>query len=86
MKSLRLLVRGDFLCEALEILKEETGDQIPLLAIEEFWASEDYYFHDAQQVSSIELHFTSSFYAHRSQKGKKTFWDLPRVKASRERL
>ena len=53
LKSLRLLVRGDFLCEALEVLKDETGDQIPPLAIEEFWASEDYYFHDAQQVSSF---------------------------------
>ena len=53
LKSLRLLVRGDFLCEALEILEEKNEGKLPSLLIEEFWSSEDYYFHDVQQMSLV---------------------------------
>jgi hypothetical protein len=48
-----LLVRGDFLCEALEVLEEKNEGKIPSLSIEEFWSSEDYYFHDVPQMSLV---------------------------------
>lgn len=49
---LRILVRGDFLCEALENL--ESSGKIPNLALEEFWSSEQYFFHSAHQMSLVQ--------------------------------
>ena len=43
--SLRHLQRGDFLAEAVEAIAEGTR-----LKVEEFWASEDYYFHTRQAL------------------------------------
>jgi hypothetical protein len=41
LKGLRVLVRGDFLCEALEHMEATLGkDNNILLKLEEFWASE----------------------------------------------
>ncbi len=59
--TLRVLVRGDFLCEALEALaaecRERDGDgegaELPELLLEEFWSSEQYYFHDAEQMELV---------------------------------
>ena len=53
LKRLQILVRGDFLCEALEVLEQECREwerEKPQLALEEFWASEQYFFHDAEQL------------------------------------
>ncbi len=55
-RTLRVLVRGDFLCEALEALKqdcEEEGTEPPELPLEEFWSSEQYFFHDQEQLKMV---------------------------------
>ena len=51
LKNLKLLVRGDFLCEALQVLAEESPDWT--LQIEEFWSSEHYFFHDEAQLALV---------------------------------
>ena len=52
LKKLKVLVRGGFLCEALEYI-EQTIKKPPLLEIEEFWSSEEYYFHDEKQMNLV---------------------------------
>jgi len=47
------LVRGGFLCEALEFM-EENYKHPPKLELEEFWSSEEYFFHDDQQMSLVQ--------------------------------
>ena len=55
--TLRVLVRGDFLCEALEVLAGESHDrgeaEPPKLLLEEFWSSEEYFFHDTEQLNLV---------------------------------
>ena len=56
LKRLKRLIRGDFLCEALALLKAERLENdlpVPVLLLEEFWASEDYFFHDADQMALV---------------------------------
>ena len=53
LNMLKLLVRGDFLCEALEYINEHDENN-PILALEEFWSSEDYYFHDDHQMDLVQ--------------------------------
>lgn len=54
LKRLRVLVRGDFLCDALDYLDHHL-DILGLgkLELEEFWSSEDYYFHDYDQMQLL---------------------------------
>ena len=49
LKSLLHVPRGDFLCEVLEYLDEEVSLNIQF-KIEEFWASEEYFFHTDEQM------------------------------------
>ncbi len=56
LKRLRVLVRGDFLCEALEVICQEcsdAGQELPTLELEEFWSSEQYFFHDSEQLQMV---------------------------------
>ena len=53
LKNLKLLVRGGFLCEALEYI-QESRKNLPILEIEEFWSSEEYFFHDDRQMSLVQ--------------------------------
>ncbi len=52
--SLRHLQRGDFLCDVLDHLEaageEGAGDDVTL-KVQEFWASEDYFFHTGEQMA-----------------------------------
>eukprot|EP00092_Neocalanus_flemingeri_P000342 GFUD01000364.1.p1 GENE.GFUD01000364.1~~GFUD01000364.1.p1 ORF type:complete len:610 (-),score=204.58 GFUD01000364.1:119-1900(-) len=52
LKMLKILPRGDFLCEALEYLEEEEAEVLEnlQLGIQGFWASEEYYFHSSDQL------------------------------------
>ena len=52
LKDLKLLVRGGFLCEALEYI-EENMKHLPTLELEEFWSSEEYFFHDDRQMALV---------------------------------
>ena len=52
LKKLKVLVRGGFLCEALEELSQSVKN--PKLEIEEFWSSEDYFFHDKGQMALVQ--------------------------------
>ena len=52
LKKLKVLVRGGFLCEALEELSQSVKTP-PKLEIEEFWSSEDYFFHDDRQMALV---------------------------------
>ena len=52
LKKLKVLVRGGFLCEALEELSQSVKN--PQLEIEEFWSSEDYFFHDNGQMALVQ--------------------------------
>ena len=53
LKKLRVLVRGDFLCEALEYISDQIKET-PTLKLEEFWSSEDYFFHDEHQMDLVQ--------------------------------
>ena len=53
LKRLKVLVRGGFLCEALEHISQNMKVQ-PKLEIEEFWSSEEYFFHDEQQMALVQ--------------------------------
>ena len=53
LKKLKVLVRGGFLCEALEELSQSVKPP-PQLEIEEFWSSEDYFFHDDGQMALVQ--------------------------------
>ena len=52
LRRLKVLVRGGFLCEALEELSQSVKLP-PKLEIEEFWSSEDYFFHDEAQMALV---------------------------------
>ena len=52
LPELRCLVRGDFLCEALELVRN-SEDFWTTLMLEEFWSSEDYFFHDVYQMKVV---------------------------------
>lgn len=52
LKGLKLLVRGGFLCEALEYIAENMKN-VPVLQLEEFWSSEEYFFHDDRQMALV---------------------------------
>ena len=49
LKNIIHLPRGDFLCDVLEYLEEEASLAIQF-KIQEFWASEEYYFHTEEQM------------------------------------
>lgn len=49
LSNICVLPRGDFLCDALEIIDWETPNHPPL-KICNFWASEIYYFHSTEQM------------------------------------
>ena len=49
LPRLQLLVRGGFLCEALQVL-EDTEQKLPELKLVEFWSSEEYFFHSDYQI------------------------------------
>ena len=52
--SAQVLVRGGFLCEALEAISLAVPRSAwPRLQLEEFWSSEDYFFHDAAQMALV---------------------------------
>ena len=54
LKQLKVLVRGGFLCEALEYMSDNCKTaMLPQLGLEEFWASEDYYFHSDYQMELV---------------------------------
>eukprot|EP00094_Tigriopus_californicus_P002749 TCALIF_02651-PA protein Name:"Similar to LZTR1 Leucine-zipper-like transcriptional regulator 1 (Homo sapiens)" AED:0.15 eAED:0.32 QI:1/0.33/0/1/1/0.75/4/0/1163 len=56
LKELLVLVRGDFLCDALEVLSHECHDlqqDYPKLKLREFWSSEQYFFHDTEQMTLV---------------------------------
>ena len=52
LKELRHIPRGDFLCEVLEYLEEEVTLDIQF-KFEEFWASEEYFFHSEEQMMLV---------------------------------
>ena len=55
LKRLKVLVRGGFLCEALEHISQHVVQPSwPRLEIEEFWSSEEYFFHDEQQMGLVQ--------------------------------
>jgi len=49
LTNLYVLPRGDYLCDALEVIYWETTDQPPF-KICNFWASEVYFFHSTEQM------------------------------------
>ena len=52
LRKLNFLVRGDYLCDVLDYLGAE--NQLPEdLMLQEFWASEQYFFHDADQMQLV---------------------------------
>ncbi len=55
LQELRLLVRGDFLCDVLDHLAKTDAVGLPEepLLLEEFWSSEEYFFHDAEQMQLV---------------------------------
>ena len=53
LTKLKVLVRGDFLCEALECIDSQP-EKRPTLQLEEFWSSEDYFFHDDHQMELVQ--------------------------------
>ena len=53
LRMLKVLVRGDFLCEALEYINAHDKKK-PIFALEEFWSSEDYFFHDDHQMDLVQ--------------------------------
>ena len=52
LKEIRHIPRGDFLCEVLEYLEDEVTLDIQF-KFEEFWASEDYFFHTEEQMMLV---------------------------------
>ena len=46
--------RGDFLCEVLEHVDSKPNLHNARFKIEEFWPSEDYHFHNENQMSLIK--------------------------------
>ena len=54
LQKLRVLPRGDFLCDALEWIDWEVEkSQKRKLNISNFWSSESYYFHTAEQMEHV---------------------------------
>ena len=54
LKELIHLHRGDFLCEVLEYINAKPNWNNTRLKLQDFWASEDYYFHNEQQMSLVK--------------------------------
>ncbi|XP_023325053.1 uncharacterized protein LOC111698835 isoform X2 [Eurytemora carolleeae] len=54
LKNLKILVRGDFLCETLELIDKDKRIKKVELRLEEFWSSEEYYFHDLYQMQLVQ--------------------------------
>ena len=52
LPHLQLLVRGGFLCEALQVL-HDTEQNLPELKLVEFWSSEEYFFHSDYQMGLL---------------------------------
>lgn len=53
LPQLQVLVRGGFLCEALEQLEDQEDIVLPRLQLTEFWSSEEYFFHDTRQMDLV---------------------------------
>ena len=54
LKELKILPRGDFLCDALEWVDWEVEkSEKRKLKLKNFWASETYYFHSAEQMEHV---------------------------------
>lgn len=59
LPQLRHLERGDFLADAIELLEEQhqqkkmKGMKIPSIKVQEFWASEEYFFHSEEQMALV---------------------------------
>ena len=53
LKELIHLRRGDFLCEVLEYLDCRPNYQNIKLKLQEFWPSEEYYFHNENQLKLV---------------------------------
>ena len=53
LPNLKLLVRGGFLCEALDFIQAQKKI-LPILELEEFWSSEEYFFHDDHQMALVQ--------------------------------
>ena len=54
LKELIHLRRGDFLCEVLEYLDFRPNYQNIKLKLQDFWPSEDYYFHTENQMKLVK--------------------------------
>ena len=54
LKDLIHLRRGDFLCEVLEYLDSRPNYNNVKLKLQDFWPSEDYYFHNESQLSLVK--------------------------------
>ena len=52
LPQLQLLVRGGFLCEALQVIAD-SGQKLPELKLVEFWSSEEYFFHSDYQMGLL---------------------------------
>ena len=46
------MVRGDFLCDVLDLMEAE-NDLPGTLMLEEFWSSEEYFFHETHQMNLV---------------------------------
>ena len=57
LNDLEELPRGDFLCDALEDVNESKPSIVARtrLKIKGFWASEDYYFHNTEQLDLVAM-------------------------------
>ena len=54
LKELQHLQRGDFLCEVVEYFEDNPNTPFDLkLNVQDFWASEDYYFHSEEQMQLV---------------------------------
>ena len=55
--QIKVLFRGDFVCDAIDLLAEECeikSKELQLeIQLEEFWASEEYFFHNVYQMNNI---------------------------------
>ena len=52
LPRLQLLVRGGFLCEALQVI-HDSEQKLPELKLVEFWSSEEYFFHSDYQMGLL---------------------------------
>ena len=59
LKELVHLRRGDFLCDVLEYIDSKPNLCNVRLKIEEFWPSEDYHFHNPDQMTLVKTYCPS---------------------------